>query len=105
GVWKVEGKRWGAALVAGFASPAGVEEAIDFSNIGFTASTKVSFTQQPGQVGTLTVTNGTQVANLTLLGTYTTGSFQIANDGFGGTLVTDPPAVVGSSSNPVLAHA
>jgi len=90
--------------VAGFASPIGVFEAIDFASVGFIPGvTKVSFTEAGTNTsGTLSVTNGTQTANLTLLGFYSTGNFQITNDGFGGTLVTDPP-LVGSASNPTLA--
>ena len=49
--------------------------------------------------GTLTVDDGFQSANLTLLGNYTAASFAFASDGHGGTLVTgtataDPAAAV-----------
>ena len=91
--------------IAGFASPPGVTEQIDLVDINFiTGTTKVSFTEAAGNTsGTLTVTNGSQTANLTLLGFYSTGNFQIASDGHGGTLVTDPPTMVGSATNPTLA--
>jgi len=41
--------------------------------------------------GTLTVTDGTHTAKLAMLGQYVLGNFHIANDGHGGTLVSDPP--------------
>jgi hypothetical protein len=44
-----------------------------------------------GGSGTLTISDGTHVAILALIGTYTAGSFKTADDGHGGTLLTDPP--------------
>ena len=41
--------------------------------------------------GTLTVTDGTHTANLTLIGQYVTAQFTKATDGHGGTLIGDPP--------------
>ena len=41
--------------------------------------------------GTLTVTSGSHVANITLIGQYATGNFKLSNDGGGGTLIVDPP--------------
>jgi hypothetical protein len=49
------------------------------------------------------VTDGTHSANITLLGQYTAANFNIATDGHGGTLVTDPP--VSSSDQTQLALA
>jgi autotransporter passenger strand-loop-strand repeat protein len=90
--------------IDGFASPAGVTEAIDLVDITFGAGTSVKFTEAAGNTsGTLTVTDGTHVANLTLLGQYSTASFGLSNDGHGGTMVTDPPALDGSAASPVLA--
>jgi hypothetical protein len=42
--------------------------------------------------GTLTVSDGTHVATLTMIGSYTAANFNLADDGNGGTRVTDPPA-------------
>jgi hypothetical protein len=42
--------------------------------------------------GTLAVSSGAAVETLTLLGQYTAANFSATSDGFGGTLVTDPPA-------------
>jgi hypothetical protein len=40
--------------------------------------------------GTLTVSDGSHVATLALLGQYTASSFALSFDGHGGTFVTDP---------------
>jgi len=88
-------------LVAGFASPSGVTEEIDLRDIFFGKQTKVSFKEDKNHLsGTLTVTDGTHTANLTLLGQYSTGHFSLASDGHGGTVVTDP--LVGSSGHGAL---
>jgi len=42
----------------------------------------------------LTVSDGTNTANLALLGQYTAASFAMATDGSGGTLIHDPPATL-----------
>ena len=47
--------------------------------------------------GTLTLTDGSHTAHITLLGSYTPGQFTSASDGHSGTVITDPPA-----SAPVL---
>ena len=55
-------------------------------------TTSVNFVEAPSNTsGTLTVTDTTHTANITLLGQYVAGQFNIQNDGAGGTLVTDPP--------------
>ena len=80
-------------LIAGFASPRGVTEEIDLTDIAFGAGTTETFTEAGNHLsGTLTVTDGTHTANLTLLGQYSTGDFSLAQDRFTGTLVTDPPS-------------
>jgi len=91
-------------LIAGFGSPHGVTEEIDLRDISFGAHTKETFTEASNHLsGTLTVTDGTHTANLTLLGQYSTANFSLSSDGQGGTIVTDPPAMVGSATSPVLA--
>jgi autotransporter passenger strand-loop-strand repeat protein len=89
------------SLIAGFASPPGVTEGIDLMDITFGAGTSVKFTEAANNTsGTLTVTDGSHTANLTLLGQYATANFSLASDGHGGTLITDPP---GSATSPVMA--
>jgi hypothetical protein len=46
--------------------------------------------------GTLTVQNGAEIANLALIGNYQAATFTSANDGHGGTLITDPPVSSGN---------
>jgi autotransporter passenger strand-loop-strand repeat protein len=88
------------SLITGFASPPGVTEEIDLQDITFSSATRETFTQNSPTSGTLTVTDGTHTANLTLLGQYSTANFSLASDGHGGTLITDPP---GSATSPALA--
>ena len=86
--------------------PASTQE-IDLGGISFGKKTKVSFKEDKNNLsGTLTVTDGTHTANLTLLGQYSANDFTLASDGHGGTMVTDPqhhPSLVGSAASPILA--
>ena len=74
-------------LVAGFAQP----DVMDLMDIAYHSGTTSLAWAQSGTSGTLTVTDGTHTAHLTLLGQYVAGQFHIASDGHGGTMVTDPP--------------
>ncbi len=86
-------------LVAGFGQPA----ALDLRDIAFGSATTLSFTEAPSNTsGTLMVSDGSNTANVTLLGQYMAGQFTAASDGHGGTLVTDPP--VTAMNNPGLAN-
>lgn len=70
----------------------GVPGAIDFADIAFGAQTTLHFAEAPGNTsGTLTVSDGTHTAAILLLGQYLAANFNMASDGHGGTLVTDPP--------------
>ena len=73
-------------------------------NVAYNSATTMLDFQEAGSnlSGTLTVNDGTHVATLTLLGQYVTGQFHMANDGHGGTLVTDPP--VDSAGHLVSPH-
>jgi hypothetical protein len=90
-----------AGLVAGF----GVPDMLDLRDIAFiSGTTTVNFVEAPSNTsGTLTVGNGTSAttANITLLGHYMMSQFNIASDGAGGTLVTDPPVSAATDANPV----
>jgi len=69
GILQLDDSQHFHGLVADFASPSGVTEKIDLRDISFSNKTKVSFTEAQNHLsGTLTVTNGTQTASLTLLG-------------------------------------
>jgi Ca2+-binding RTX toxin-like protein len=74
--------------IAGF----GLPDHVDLADIPFGAGTTETFQEASSNLsGTLTVTSGTHSASLDLLGQYVTGQFNLATDGHGGTLVSDPP--------------
>ncbi len=71
------------------------DDAIDLTSLGYAPGhTNASFFGT-STGGTLTVTNGTDSANIALLGNYLAAAFVTAGDGTGGTLVMDQ-----SSSSP-----
>ncbi|HEX3972483.1 MAG TPA: hypothetical protein VHX19_14230, partial [Stellaceae bacterium] len=79
-------------IISGFGIPGG----IDLTTVAFnSATTSATFAEAGNNLsGTLTVTDGTNTANLTLLGQYSTANFNVHTDGGAGTLVTDPPVVI-----------
>ena len=79
-------------LVAGF----GLPDALDLRDISYVSgTTSATFVEAPSNLsGTLTVTDGTHTANLTLLGLYAPGNFTLSSDLHGGTIVNDPPLAV-----------
>jgi hypothetical protein len=65
-----------------------VLDGIDATNIAFGGGTTLGFSEDGSNTfGTLTVSDGSHTAALTLLGQYTTASFQDVSDGGTGTLV------------------
>jgi len=98
------------AVVAGF----GTGDQIDFGDIGFTggapgkkgAKGEVTFKEAASNMsGTLTVTDGTHTANITLLGQYMAASFTAASDGHGGTIITGvSPSADASSAMLAVPH-
>jgi autotransporter passenger strand-loop-strand repeat protein len=81
--------------VAGF----GVPSLLDLRDIAFiSGTTSANFVEAPGNTsGTLTVSGGGHVANITLIGQYMASQFHIQNDGAGGTTVSDPPISSGTT--------
>jgi hypothetical protein len=78
-----------AGHVTGLSTSAG-GSTLDLLDIGFTsATTKATFSGTTAS-GTLTVTDGTHTAHITLIGNYVGHSFTTASDGHGGTTVSDP---------------
>ena len=101
GILRLDDSQHFHGLIAGFASPSGVTEEIDLGDIVFSKRTHATFKEDKNHLsGTLTVTDGTHTANLTLLGQYSTGNFSLASDGHGGTVVTDP--LIGSAGHAAL---
>ena len=77
-------------VISGF----GVPGSIDLRDIAFGSGTTLGFTEAGDNLsGTLTVSDGTNTANIILLGQYVAGNFTKQSDGNGGTLITDPPVV------------
>src|SRR5262249_44388303 len=102
GILQLDDSQHFHGFIAGFASPSGVTEEIDLRDIVFSNRTHATFKEDKNHLsGTLTVTDGTHTANLTLLGQYSAQNFTLASDGFGGTMITDP--AVGSGGHPMLA--
>jgi hypothetical protein len=59
-------------------------------DIAFGAQTTLAYSQNAaGTGGTLTVSDGRHAAAIALIGNYMAGSFVVAADGHGGTLVTE----------------
>jgi hypothetical protein len=75
---------------------------IDLPDIAFGAQTTLAYAKHvAGAGGTLTVSDGRHTAAIALLGSYIAGSFVIAADGHGGTLVTQ---ALQSEQQALLAH-
>jgi hypothetical protein len=81
--------------VAGFGEP----DELDLLDISYNPGI-TSAEADDDLSGTLTVSDGTHVANIALLGQYVTANFNAMSDGQGGTLVTDPPAAAATDANP-----
>jgi autotransporter passenger strand-loop-strand repeat protein len=78
-------------------------DSIDLGDIRFGADTTLAYVANEANTGgTLTVSDGSHVASLALLGQYTAADFALASDGLGGSLISDP-GIAGQPN--VLAHA
>ena len=71
----------------------GAGDKIDLGGFAFSSTGETVSWIQTGTSGTLTVHDGTKVAHLSLIGTYAKGDFNLAADGDGGTLISDPGGV------------
>jgi autotransporter passenger strand-loop-strand repeat protein len=89
GILRLDASQVSSGTISGFGKP----EYLDLSDIAFnSATTTVGFAEAGNNLsGTLTVSDGTHAAHLTLLGQYVTAQFTSATDGHGGTLIGDPP--------------
>ena len=77
-----------AGKIAGFT----LGDFLDLKDIAFGSSTSMGFVEAGNNLsGTLTVTDGSHTAHITLLGNYVPGQFASASDGQSGTVITDPP--------------
>ncbi len=72
------------ATIGGFSTG----DEFDLGGFGYTTSETEVFSSNAGHTsGTLTVTDGSQVAKLTLLGNYVTSDFALSDDHHSGTFV------------------
>ena len=77
------------------------QQGIDLPNIGFGAQTTLAYAENAaGTGGTLTVSDGRHAASIALLGNYIAGSFVLAADGHGGTLVSQAEQTEQKLANP-----
>jgi hypothetical protein len=83
-------------VISGFGVPGG----IDLRDIDFAGAT-LGYSGDASS-GVLTVSNAGNTATIHLLGQYVEGNFHLSDDGFGKTMVTDPP-VLGLAGSPYLA--
>ncbi|MBR0858016.1 beta strand repeat-containing protein [Bradyrhizobium liaoningense] len=77
---------------------------IDLGDILFSDGvTSLAYAQNSDNSGgTLTVSDGTHTATLSLLGQYSAADFAISSDGHGGTLITDPAVAQQAQLAPAL---
>ena len=64
-------------------------DAIDLADVSYGSNTQATFLGNDNG-GTLTVTDGTQTANIDLVGNYLSSYWTLSSDGNGGTTVVDP---------------
>ena len=83
--------------IAGFSTTGATT--LDLRDIGFVSSAEATF-KGTKTGGTLTVTDGTHTAKITLVGDYKASTFTASGDGHGGVLVTDPPGGGGARLPP-----
>jgi len=64
-------------------------DALDLADVSYGANTTATFLGNANG-GTLTVSDGTQTANIALVGNYLSSNWDLSGDGNGGTIVVDP---------------
>ena len=94
----------GTTTFSGTVAGLAMGDFLDLRDISFiSGTTSATFTEAGSNTsGTLTVSDGTHIANLTLLGQYVTAQFHLTSDGHGGTVVTDPPLTVATEQQSFL---
>jgi len=78
-----------SAQISGFYGPA---REIDLGGFAYSHLSETVSWNQVGSSGVLTVTDGAQVASLSLIGFYETGDFELSTDYKGGTIISAPSA-------------
>ena len=79
-----------SGLVAGF----GLPDLLSLKDLSFVSgATSATWDQTTVSSGTLEVTNGATMVDITLLGQYSTLNFHVSSGTGGGTIVSDPPVL------------
>jgi hypothetical protein len=87
GVLALDHSQQFTGAISGFGGP----DQIDLGDIAFSTTTTLAYAANSSNGGgTLMVSDGTDTANIALVGSYTVSSFALSSDGHGGTLITDP---------------
>ncbi|MGA8817074.1 MAG: hypothetical protein WB624_07275, partial [Xanthobacteraceae bacterium] len=88
GTLQLDDSRGFTGQISGFSG----QDQIDLGDIGFGASSTIGYAaNSDNSGGTLTVSDGTNTANLALLGQYSAASFIASSDGHGGSMIAEPP--------------
>jgi hypothetical protein len=75
-----------------------IGDVIDLADITAGANATIAYSGN-NSPGTLTVSDGTNIASIALLGNYSLANFTASSDGHGGTSIVDPPLPTDQSSN------
>ncbi|WP_146991399.1 hypothetical protein [Bradyrhizobium macuxiense] len=95
GTLKLDNSSSFSGTVAGMTA----QDNIDFADLNFAGIQTPTFSGTSSS-GTLTVTDGTHIASIVLLGNYLASTFVTSNDGHGGTSVIDPPVAQNTLAPP-----
>jgi trimeric autotransporter adhesin len=88
-----------SGTVAGFATG----DAVDLADIAFGANETIGYSPNSNNTGgTLTVSNGTDTANIALFGQYAAAGFATTADSNGGTIVTYGSSQTASGQTPLI---
>jgi hypothetical protein len=90
-----------AAFAGEIAGMSNSTQKIDLTGFAYASATETASWTEAGSLtsGTLTVTDGAQVAHLTILGDFVTSNFTLSTDGHSGTYIVDPPLAAPSGAH------
>jgi len=89
--------------ISGFAGNTTLSDGIDLKDVTYSASLTPNYNTT---THVLSIMNGaTTVASLTILGTYTSSSFKLSDDGTSHLLIKDPPTTIDSGASVEIATA
>jgi hypothetical protein len=74
-------------------------DSIDLKDINFATATETYTENSAGTGGTLTVTDGSDTAQINFTGNYVLANFKFSADASGGTLIVDPPVTASQTTS------